>query len=216
MQEIPLRFMKRKGGIRVNDKQYDLLLNIRTEGIQRGFHDSLHYNRYEPTPYALLEQLFIHYQLSRSDRFVDYGCGKGRLNFYLHHLFGTETVGVEMDPQFYAEALENRTAYEKKFKNAKGKIHFVNSLAQDYSVDKRDNRFYFFNPFSVQIFIQAINGILRSVEKSPRTIDLILFFPQPDYLDFLEYGTSFEWLQEISLPGVERDLSERFLIYRLL
>lgn len=200
----------------MNDKQYDLLLNIRTEGIQRGFHDSLHYNRYEPTPYALLEQLFIHYPLSGNDRFVDYGCGKGRLNFYLHHLFGTETVGVEMDPQFYAEALDNRQAYEKKFHTAKGRIHFINCLAQEYPVHKKDNIFYFFNPFSVQIFIQVINMILRSVEESPREVQLMLFFPQLDYLDFLEYGTSFELQQEISLPGAERDLSERFLIYRLL
>jgi len=199
----------------VNERQYDERLNIRTTGNQAGFHDSLHHNRYEPTPYDLLEILFSDYQLSPEDRLIDFGCGKGRLNFYVHNRFGAETAGVEMDEIFYKEALENRKAYLKKGKHAKGKIDFFCCLAQEYLIDSRDNRFYFFNPFSVQIFMAVVNNILRSVERVPRTVELILFFPPDDYIDYLEHRTQFELVEEIPLPGVERNLRERFLVYRL-
>lgn len=199
----------------MNERQQDADLNIRTEGIQKGFHDSLHHNRYEPTPYALLAELFASYPLLPEDRLVDFGSGKGRLNFYVHHLFGSETVGVEMDQGLHAEALENLSRFGKKNPRAKGRIHFANTFAEQYRIHPRDNRFYFFNPFSVQLFMKVVQNILKSVEKTPRRVELILFFPSEDYIDFLEHRTAFERVREIPLPGAEQDFRERFLIYRL-
>ncbi|MEM5594730.1 hypothetical protein AAHH67_28690 [Niallia circulans] len=66
---------------------YDKLLHIETEEIQVGFHKSYHYHRYEPTPYEHLEQLFREFPLRETDYVVDFGCGKGRLNFYIHYVF---------------------------------------------------------------------------------------------------------------------------------
>lgn len=199
----------------MKEQEYDRRLNITTSGNQRGFTDSLHHNRYEPTPYKLLDRLFENYSLSPGGRLVDVGCGKGRLNFYAHHVFGAETAGIEMNPVFYAKALENKRQYVKKHKNAEQKVTFYNCLAQDYPITARDTVFYFFNPFSVQIFIAFINEIIRSAEISPRTIEVILFFASQDYSDFLETRTVFELAKEIQLPGFDKDLRERFLIYRL-
>lgn len=199
----------------MDERQYDHDLNIRTLGIQQGFHDSFHYNRYEPTPYELLETLFSNYRLAEKDGLVDFGSGKGRLNFLVHHLFGTETTGVEMDQGLYQNACENLESYAQKRPSAKGRIHFTCVLAEQYRIHSRDNKFYFFNPFSIQIFITVINNILKSVERSPRCVELILFFPSQDYIGYLEHSTAFEQLREIELPGVDGDLRERFLIYRL-
>lgn len=75
----------------MEETNYDEMLNIKTEGEQKNFNDSLHYHRYEPTPYSALEHLFKKYALKRNDRIVDFGCGKGRLNFlsitYINHLW---------------------------------------------------------------------------------------------------------------------------------
>lgn len=60
---------------------FDKLLNIKTRGDQQGFNKSLHYHRYEPTPYSGLEELFRYYDINRDDHIVDFGSGKGRLNF---------------------------------------------------------------------------------------------------------------------------------------
>ncbi len=200
----------------MKEQFYDELLNIKTVGDQKGFNKSFHYHRYEPTPYHALEKLFTKYELKSSDRLVDFGCGKGRLNFYVNHLYRSSVVGIEMNETLYQEAMENRKRYLEKYKDRQGRIHFECCLAQEYEIDPSDNRFYFFNPFSIQIFMKIINNILRSVEMFERDIELILYYGSDDYIFFLENQTPFELKEEIALHGLyEKDDSERFLIYRL-
>lgn len=195
---------------------YDKLLGIKTGGDQNGFNKSFHYHRYEPTPYSALEELFNNYQLTSSDRIVDFGCGKGRLNFFIHYHFGATAVGIEMNEEFYQEAIENQNSYLKKTKIIDSPIYFYCCLAEEYQVDQFDNRFYFFNPFSIQIFMKTINNILLSVEKFGRNIELILYYPSEDYIYYLENDTSFELKKEITLPYFyEHNSNERFLIYQL-
>ncbi|MFE8701358.1 methyltransferase [Cytobacillus sp. FJAT-54145] len=196
----------------MREQYYDKLLNIQTTGEQAGFNDSLHYHRYEVTPYSALEQLFNNYQLKKSDHLVDFGCGKGRLNFFLHHRFQATVTGIEMNEIFFEKAIKNRSEYLKIHKDIASKINFFCCLAQDYKVDNLDNRFYFFNPFSIPIFMSVVKNILISMENSPREVDLILYYPSEDYIYFLEYQTPFELFEEISLN--KRDQNERFLIYR--
>ncbi|MCX2827736.1 MULTISPECIES: class I SAM-dependent methyltransferase [Bacillus] len=200
----------------MNEQYYDAILNIKTVGEQKGFNESLHYHRYEPTPYSGLEILLDQYEMKSSDRIVDFGCGKGRLNFYIHHACGASAVGIEMNEMFYKEAMGNLERYAKKSRNSKDKIQFQCCLAQEYEIDPRDNRFYFFNPFSVQVFMNVINNILLSVEEVEREIEIILYYPSEDYIFFLENQTAFELKEEVRLPGVyERNGNERFLVYGL-
>ncbi|PJN87257.1 class I SAM-dependent methyltransferase [Bacillus sp. mrc49] len=200
----------------MKEAQYDELLNIRTEGEQKKFYQSLHYHRYEPTPYMALEHLFENYELGRHDRIVDFGSGKGRLNFFIHYLYQSSAVGVEMNEQFHKEAIGNLKSYRKKWKNNNGNIEFSCCLAQEYEIDSRDNRFYFFNPFSIQIFMKIINNIMVSYEKEPRQIELILYYGSQDYYFFLENQTFFELKQEVELPSMtEANPFEKFAIYQL-
>jgi SAM-dependent methyltransferase len=193
---------------------FDKLLNIKTRGDQQGFHKSLHYHRYEPTPYSALEELFRHYEINKDDHIVDFGSGKGRLNFFLHYFYDVKVVGVEMNEDLYHESLQNQQRYVKK--NAKDKIEFVCTFAEEYEIVDLDNRFYFFNPFSIQVFRKVVNNILRSLEDSPREVELVLYYPSEDYIYFLKQDTAFDMKQEVILPGVyEHNQNERFLIYRL-
>ena len=195
---------------------FDKLLNVTTTGYQEGFNQSFHYHRYEPTPYSALEILFNQYGCKSSDRVVDFGCGKGRLNFYIHYFFQATVVGIEMNDTFYQEAIENRSRYLQKTKYRNGNLLFQCCLAEEYPIHPLDNKFYFFNPFSIQIFMKVINNILRSVEKDERDIDLILYYVSEDYIYYLENDTSFELKQEVILPDLyEQNSNERFLIYRL-
>ncbi|NWQ44403.1 methyltransferase [Bacillus sp. EB106-08-02-XG196] len=199
----------------MKETNYDELLNIETEGNQRGYNKSFHYHRYEPTPYTALENLFAEYELNSSDHIVDFGCGKGRLNFFIHYLFHSSVTGVEMNEKLYEEAIENKENYLIKAKN-KGEIQFQCCLAEKYEINPLDNTFYFFNPFTIPIFWKIINNILVSVEKFKREVDVILYYPSEDYIYYLENHTSFELIKEIQLPGIyENNANERFLIYRL-
>ena len=201
---------------RMKELKFDERLSIKTGGDQKGIHPSFHYHRYEATPYSALEVLFANYELKSSDRIVDFGCGKGRLNFYANDLYNATVVGVEMNETFYQEAVANRNNYLKKTNKSIEKIHFHCCLAEEYEIDPLDNRFYLFNPFSVQVFMNVVKNILVSVETSAREIEIILYYPTEDYIYYLENYTSFRLINEVILPGVyEKNHNERFLIYRL-
>ncbi|CAN7499389.1 class I SAM-dependent methyltransferase [Rossellomorea sp. LjRoot5] len=201
----------------MNEHDYDTLLNINTGDRQIGFHRSFHYHRYEPTPYAALQDLFRHYELKSSDRVVDFGCGKGRLNFFIHHLFQSTVIGVEMNDEFYGDCIRNLSTYREKAKIRNGAISFRHCLAEEYKIHPEDNRFYFFNPFSVQIFMKVINNILFSVESFPRDIEILLYYSSDDYVHFLEDHPLFQLRQEVSLTGeFAKNEYERFLVYGLM
>ena len=201
----------------MKEQEHDRLLRIKTEGVREWQHQSSHYNRYEATPYSALEVLFDEYEEWKStDRFVDFGCGKGRFLFYVYHDLHASAVGVEMSVQLYQEAMENLARYMERAKKSRASIQFEHIFAEGYDIEKEDNRFYFFNPFSLQIFQKVIDNILRSVEDFPRSVDVILYYPTTEYSHFLEIQTVFELCKEIRLPGLyEENNNERFLIYRL-
>ncbi|GAB3044550.1 methyltransferase [Virgibacillus ainsalahensis] len=194
---------------------FDKLLNIHTRGEQKGFPDSIHHYPYEPTPYKALEVLYKNYELKSGDQLVDFGCGKGRLTFFIDYYYQATVKGVEMNESFYQKALKNRNRYAKK--KSPDDIHFYCCLAEEYQIDASDNCFYFFNPFSVQIFMKTINNILVSMERAAREIELILYYASEDYIHYLENDTAFELKKEIIIPGsYEWNPDERFLIYKLI
>lgn len=200
----------------MKDKDYDRLLRIKTVGVREWGNQTSHYNRYEATPYLALDELFCDYELKRTDGVVDFGCGKGRLAFYLHNRFQVSVTGIEMSAQLYQEAMENQASYKEKSRRIGGAIRFECCLAEDYEVESTDNRFYFFNPFSIQIFMKVIYHILRSVEQLKRTVDIVLYYPTVDYIQFLETGTPLELLKEVKVYGLyEQNDNERFLVFRL-
>ena len=200
----------------MDEQYYEKLLNIKTSGEQKIFNNSLHYNRYEPTSYSVLEILSKQYNFTAEDNIVDFGCGKGRLNFYINYFFDSTVTGIEMNTFFYKEAIDNKRDYLKKYKKKKDKITFLNYFAEEYKINPSDNKFYFFNPFSMQIFIKVIGNIMISIEEYERTVDVILYFPSDDYIYFLKNNTSFVLLNEIkSSYFYNNDPRHRFLVYRL-
>ena len=200
----------------MTEQDYEKLLNIKTMGDQKVFYDSLHYHRYEPTSYKWLNVLCENYDFNSKDTVVDFGCGKGRLNFCLNYFFDCAVTGIEINNYFIELCNDNKTSYLKKTKKSSKNINFVNCLAQEYKVDKKDNKFYFFNPFSSQIFISVIENILDSVYENPRTVDLILYYSEDDYIYYLENYTCFELRKEIPMPILyEKDHRHKYVIYRM-
>lgn len=193
---------------------YEKLLNIKTSGRQKGDQQSIHYHPYEPTPYHALEELFKHHHVDKTDHIVDFGSGKGRLNFYINYFYGASVVGVEVNEVFYRCAIENYDRYKSNSKIVEGTIEFQCCLAEEYKIRAVDNRFYFFNPFSIHIFKKIISNIMISLEKLSRPIEIVLYYPSEEYIYFLENQTAFHLEKEITIPNYyEKDENDRFLIY---
>ena len=197
----------------MNDKFYEDLLNIKTQGHKKWTNTINH--PYEATSYKALDMLIKEYPIDKSDSIVDFGCGKGRSLFFLNHFRGCRCVGIDFDADLIDACEDNKLSYLKKGKSKSDAINFYSIKAQDYDVCDDDNKFYFFNPFSVKIFAKVIENVLLSFENTLRDIDIILYYPSYDYIYFLENQSPFILYKEIKLDNYDKDLSERFLIYRL-
>lgn len=187
----------------------DESLCIRTNGIQSDNNHSYFNHRYEPTSYQFLDYLFNEHILSPNDTLIDFGCGKGRLNFYVNYRFQCNTKGIELNTAYYKEALQNLIAYKG---SSKQNVQFICIPAQNYTVSNTDNYFYFFNPFSIEIFRQVICNIIYSIEHTTRKCNIILYYADPEYIFYLENYTLFELVEEIKLPHT-KDERDCFYIY---
>lgn len=195
------------------ERLYDKSLSIKTVGRREWRDRSVKFNRYEATPYDALDKLFDAYKIRKTDKVVDFGCGRGRVVFYIHNRFHVPVTGIEVHDLTYSEAVENKSSYRFKNKHIKAPIKFKYCLAQHYQVKPSDNIFYFFNPFKV-IFKKVVKNILASVKEHERTVDIILYYPMPEYKKFLKEETPFRLINKVRLPAVN-DSREKFLIYRL-
>ena len=111
-----------------HESTWDKLLQIKTTGRDDSGADA-HHHPYEPTPYSVLERLADSGFFGEGDGVLDYGCGKGRVGFFLSHQTKAKTFGIEYDANIYRSALENqRTAVPG------AKADFVLTRAEEYRV----------------------------------------------------------------------------------
>jgi SAM-dependent methyltransferase len=193
-------------------RKYDRRLGIKTVGLRERDGRS-HYHRYEATPYEALDRLFHAYKFSRAARVVDFGCGRGRVAFYIHYHFHVPVVGIEEHDKTYEEALQNKSNYRHRANHIKAPIRLKYGLAELYEVKAIDNCFYFFNPFSSRVFKKVVHNIVRSLDRDRRSADIILYYPMPEYKRILKHKTQFRLINKIVVPEID-DKREKFLIYR--
>lgn len=195
------------------EKEMDMKLNIRTNGIREWGKDGSGYNRYEATPYKALERFFSTYQLDETARLVDFGCGRGRVTFYLHHKFKVPVTGVEANDKTFTEALTNKQTYRRKRAHIAAPIQLEFALAEQYEVHPEDNHFYFFNPFSLKVFKQVVMNIKKSLKAHQRQAELIMYYPLPEFKRFLQTHTSFELVRKVEVPGEHGEYG-KFVVFR--
>ena len=191
------------------EKTWDLSLQIKTCGRDESGADQYHHP-YEPTPYCVLERLAESGFFGKDDVVLDYGCGKGRVGFFLSHRTKAKTVGIEYDEHIYAGALENQ-------KTAKATAEFVLSRAEEYEVPPDVNRCYFFNPFSAEILHKVMARIIESYYDSPREIYLFFYYPSDEYISYLMTVDELEFYDEIECDDLfaGNDPRERIMIFQL-
>lgn len=172
------------------------------------------YYRYEPTSYSGLICAFdeLEHVMTKYDRLVDFGCGKGRVLFYVNQRFQCEVCGIEVDEELYEIALDNRAYYNSQFRDTADKIEIINGKAEEYEIRPEDNFFYFFNPFEINIFEQVINHIIESVEKHPRRIFVMMYYPKEEYRLHMKHKR-FRLYAIAKLPAYEMDWDEKVVIY---
>nr|WP_295163187.1 class I SAM-dependent methyltransferase [uncultured Methanobrevibacter sp.] len=157
---------------------WDKKLNISTESVDYSDEDNQNYG-YDPTPYIVLERLVELDILKKDDVIVDYGCGKGRICFFINSQVGCRIIGIDHSERLLEIARENLESYGNG-----ADIDFVNSKAEDYVPDGA-NCLYFFNPFSSHVFQEVLRRIGESYERNPREILIFFYYSTIEYRLYL-------------------------------
>lgn len=199
---------------RRSDSRWEKKLGIIT-GAADYEKDDANHSRYEPTPYAVLERLAESGYIGKGNTLVDYGCGKGRVSFYLDHAVGCKTVGVEYDPTLAAAAEKNLSLYSGR-SGAETRMRFVCETAENYAVGNAD-RFYFFNPFSVKILQTVLGRIRTSWYEDPREMYLFFYYALDPYLTLLMTDDLIRFAGEIDCRDLfhNDDPREKILVFRI-
>lgn len=195
-----------------NDNSWDKLLQIKTSGRDDSNSDQYHYP-YEPTPYSVLERLANSGLIRKKDVLLDYGCGKGRVDFFLSYQTKAKTIGIEYDERIYQGASNNlMTAVSRR------RAEMILVKAETYEVPAEVNRCYFFNPFSVEILRKVMARILESYYEEPREILLFFYYPLEEYISYLMTVDELSFYDEISCEDLfeENNSRERIMIFEMV
>lgn len=192
-------------------EKYDRLLRIRTTGRDDSHSDQYHYP-YEPTPYPVLERLADSRYIRKENTLLDYGCGKGRVDFYLAWQTRCCAIGVEYDRRIFEKAEENQ-----KTAVSAGRTLFELASAELFPVPERADRFYFFNPFSAEILQKVLARILESWYEAPREMLLFFYYPSDEYVSCLMTAEQMTFLDEIDCRDLFQgnEPRERIMIFEL-
>lgn len=193
----------------MNEEKWDRLLQIRTSGRDDSHADQYRYP-YEPTPYCVLERLADSGYLRKGNTLLDYGCGKGRVEFFLSWQTRCRSIGIEYDERIYEKAAENQ-----KRAAAAGRVTFELANAEQFQVPEEADRIYFFNPFSLEILQKVISRIIASYYAVPREILLFFYYPSDEYISFLMTVDELTFSDEIDCGDLfqEKDPRERIVIF---
>ena len=191
------------------EQTWDQRLQIQTTGRDDLNSDQYRYP-YEPTPYCVLERLAQSGLVRKEDVILDYGCGKGRVDFFLSHQTNAKTIGIEYDQRIYQSALENQ-----KTALSGTTADFVLARAETYAVPPEVNRCYFFNPFSLEILRKVMARIMESYYENPRELLLLFYYPSEEFLSYLMTVDELEFYDEIACGDLfeGKDPRERIVIF---
>ncbi|MBE5945709.1 MAG: SAM-dependent methyltransferase [Lachnospiraceae bacterium] len=185
------------------DYKWDKLLRIKTTGWDASNSDKNHYP-YEPTSYSVLERLAFSGYINKKNVLLDYGCGKGRVDFFMSYQTRCKTIGVEYDERLFVDAIDN-----SKYAISGKKTSFCYENAEDYEVPTTVDRCYFFNPFSVEILKKVISKVMKSYYDRPREILMFFYYPSDEYVAHLMTESELEFLDEIDCTDLFDSFNER-------
>lgn len=192
-----------------SETTWDTLLRIKTGGRDDSRADQFRYP-YEPTPYSVLQRLADTGYIRKGNTLLDYGCGKGRVDFFLSSQTRCRSVGIEYDERIYKKAVENQ-----KTAVSGGRTAFALASAEQFPVPEYVDRVYFFNPFSLEILRTVMGRIRKSYYEAPRRILLFFYYPSDEYVSFLMTVEELVFMDEIDCRDLFSgdDPRERIIIF---
>ena len=194
-----------------NEEKWDKLLKIKTSGRDDTQADQYRYP-YEPTPYSVLERLANTGYIRKGNTLLDYGCGKGRVDYFLSYQTRCHSIGIEYDERIYKKAKANQAMAASG-----NKVQIEMENAECFIIPKDVDRIYFFNPFALEILRKVIHRILDSHYENPRKLQLFFYYPSDEYISYLMTIEELMFLDEVDCRDLfaGNDRRERIIVFEL-
>lgn len=194
-----------------NEEKWDKLLKIKTSGRDDTLADQYRYP-YEPTPYSVLERLANTGYIRKGNTLLDYGCGKGRVDYFLSYQTRCHSIGIEYDERIYKKAMENQVTAVSG-----NRVQIEMENAEEFIIPKDVDRIYFFNPFALEILRKVMHRILDSYYESPRKLQLFFYYPSDEYVSYLMTVGELMFLDEVDCRDLfaGNDTREKIIVFEL-
>jgi len=161
---------------------FDWRYNVNTDMVvpvdELAFEDTQaqeHAKEHHPSPpwaaMAALKALDNRMGGFRASGFVDFGCGAGRAMIIAAEAGFRNIIGIELSRNLIAICKENIARYSETNKAARFVV--LEQDAATYVPGEGSDVFFFYVPFSRDVYKKAIANIALSVEKNPRTVYLL-------------------------------------------
>ncbi|MEO5649023.1 MAG: class I SAM-dependent methyltransferase [Ginsengibacter sp.] len=135
-----------------------------------------HASIYQGANYFLLEKAFDFLaEVQAKGSLADFGSGKGRVMVVAAHYGFKKITGIDFAASLCALAQENCNKIQSQFPQTKFTI--ICDDAVNYSIQKDDCVFFFFNPFDKIIMLKVVKNMLKSLKEYPREIYVVYINP---------------------------------------
>jgi precorrin-6B methylase 2 len=162
---------------------YDWKLGIETDGYNLTVGQDISFygdmESYSVTFYGRLQKAVKYLKLTPDDVFVDLGCGKGRVVFFIATHTLKKVIGVELDKGLFINAQKNLTNLKVK----RTPVTFFNTDAAKFDLSEA-SIIYMFNPFGYKTVEKTMQNLKKSLDETPRKIRIVYYAPtHKDLLD---------------------------------
>ncbi len=179
---------------------YDKLFGVDTSAVldgQETFDGKLFY-RYQPTNYSFLEYIFKVYPFEDMDHIMDVGFGKGRVLFMASYMGCNRVSGCEINEEYFKVTSYNIKEYVSRTKS-NTVFTLLNEDAQKIEIDNTINKFFFFNPFHLKVYVRFFENLMKSLSYFDRKTTIFLYSPLLSTLKYLDKLEVFHLVEKIDI-----------------
>lgn len=195
----------------MKEKEWEKFLRIKTTGRDDSRSDTFRYP-YEPTSYEVLVRLSNTGLIGKNNTLLDYGCGKGRVSIFMAYQTKCHSIGIEYDERIYSRAISNKSDAVSS-----NRVEFICADATEIKIPSDVDRFFFFNPFSVEIFKRVLANIIDSYYENQREMLIMCYYPSDEYIMYLSQEYNVTFVEELDCSDISDGEArrEKIIIYRV-
>ena len=131
---------------------------------------------YVPSGWRSLPGALRHIPVNDDDVFLDLGCGKGRVVLQAAERPFKRVIGVELSPELIAVAQENLHAVRDKLRCQN--VELIVADITTWSIPDDVTILYAYNPVRGELFQAAMNAMIASYDRNPRSLYLLYRYPR--------------------------------------